>query len=228
MAFEQPKVYKDTNGDNLTVASGGTLTLAGTQTVSSGGALTAASGSTVTLAGTTVVTGTVTPVHAAGTAAGSGITASESGDAVNVTTITLASKAVTMTDATTNGCHGSTLLYTFAAEGVSILKAESNLTFTAGSGGIADGAALVYGVGSATIGTNNATITSTEGDVIPSTAATLTSGTVSNVKGCVSAPLTLNGQASAKSMYLNLAVPDADSSGNDTITVSGTVTIKWV
>ena len=31
----------------------------------------------------------------------------------------------------------------------------------------------------------------------------------------------------AKDAYLNVAVPDAGSTGNDTLTVSGTITLVW-
>jgi hypothetical protein len=243
MSLENTLVYRPQGGESLEVASGGsiniaaggTLTNAGSQSITgtleiesgavasieSGGKLDVESG------GTLSITGIVTPRHAAGTG-GAKVDVSESGDCFNVTTLTLSSDTITMTDAAAAGCHGTLDLYVFAAEVNTILVSLPNLTLTAGAGGIADGAALIYSIGTAAVGTDNATLTSTEADVVPSTAATLTSGTVANVKSANTAAVVLNGNAGAKTIRLNLAVPDADSSGNDTITVSGTVTLKWV
>jgi len=113
----------------------------------------------------------------AGTAAGTGVTAAEYGDAaVHKTVLTLANLAVTITDATTAGGHGAQKVYDFPQGLIEIVGATMDLTTAAGTGGIADTAALVASLGTATVGTDNATLTSTEADILPSTEGTLSDG----------------------------------------------------
>ncbi len=126
---------------------------------------------------------------------------------------------VTMTDATTAGCHGSHKFADFLAGLVGIIGAESNLAITAAAGISATGA-VVGSVGSAAVATDNATLTSTEADVIPSTACTLT-GSAGVMDGEMTAALFLNGTQTPADLYLNFAVPDAGASGNSVITVNG-------
>jgi hypothetical protein len=132
-----------------------------------------------------------------------------------------------MTDAGAAGCHGGTKIYDFPAGNVIILGATTDLAITAGSGGITDTASVVGSVGSAVAGTDNATLTTTEANIVPSTAATLTGG-VGACDGESTAAAILDGTATAVDAYLNFAVPDAGSSASDTLSVTGTVTIVWV
>jgi len=159
---------------------------------------------------------------------GSAVTVVENGNGtIHKTVLTLTALSVAMTDATTNGCHGTHKLYDFPAGAIQILGASMDLTTLAGAGGIADGAALVGGVGTAAVGTNNATLTSTEQDLLSSTAGTLTSGAGTLKKYSSLIATAYDGTATAIDAILNLAVPDADSSANDTVAVSGTITIIW-
>lgn len=101
----------------------------------------------------------------------------ESGEGyLRLTRIKFTNFALTITGLTTEGGHGSSLLVTMPEALVRLLGAEYNLTMTAGTGGISDTAALVWGVGSAAVGVNNATLLTTEADIIPSVAATLVGG----------------------------------------------------
>lgn len=160
---------------------------------------------------------------------GSAVSVAEAGSVVHKTVLTLADLSVTMTDAGAAGCHGSHKLYDFPEGNILILGGSCNLTTLAGAGGIADGAALVGAVGTAAVGTNNATLTTTEADIIPSIAGTLTSGAGALAGESTTALIAaFDGTATAKDAYLNLAVPDADSSASDTVAVSGTITIVWV
>lgn len=163
-----------------------------------------------------------------GAVAGTGVTGSEQGDtAAHKTVITLSSTEITMTDATTNGSHGTQKVYDFPAGAIQIMGASYDLTTTAGSGGIVDAAALVGSLGSAAVGTDNATLTGTEADLIASTSGTLSSGTGTLKNHGSIVTTAFDGTSTAMDAHLNLAVPDADSSSNDTITVSGTITIVW-
>lgn len=151
------------------------------------------------------------------------------GGMVHKTVFTLSSLSVTMTDHTTAGCHGSQQIYDWPEGLLTILGATTNLTTAKGSGGLATGAALVGSLGTVTTQTDNATLTTTEADIIPSTSGTFTSsaGTLKG-KSTTSQLVQFDGTATAKDLYLNLAVPDADSSADDTVTVSGTITVLWL
>ena len=169
-----------------------------------------------------------TSVGVGAKAGGSAVTVVETGDgAIHRTTLTLTSLSVTMTDATTNGCHGTVKLYDFPEGAIQILGGSMNLTTLAGSGGIADGAALVGGLGTSAIGTNNATLTSTEQDLLSSTAGTLTAGAGTLKKYSSLIATAYDGTATPVDAILNIAVPDADSSASDTVAVSGTIILIW-
>ena len=164
----------------------------------------------------------------AGSAAGTGVSASSSRGSVNVTTITIAALSVTITDATTAGAHGTQKIFDFPAGNILVMGAVGTLSFTAGAGGIADTAAVVASIGSAAVVTDNATLLTTEADIVPSTSATLSGGVNAAIDMASTAQLVKDGTSSAASANLNIAVPDAGSTANDTITVSGTVTITWL
>ena len=144
------------------------------------------------------------------------------------TTLQLSGAVVTMTDAAAAGCHGSVKLYDFPSCNLLFLGATCDLTVTAGTGGIADTAAVVAAIGTAAVSTADATLTTTEADLIPSTAATLTAGAgAAKGKTLTAGVVVFDGTSTAKDAYLNFAVPDAGSTGNDTLIVSGTVTLVW-
>lgn len=198
--MSQKGIYRKPGGEELVIAAGSQITVEeGGQVVYPGG----------------------------GTAAGTGVTASESSPAIHKTVLSLADLVVAMTDATTAGCHGSQKIYDFPDGNILILGAVTDLQIVAGAGGIGDTAAVVGSLGSAAVSTDNATLTSTEANIVPSTAATLSSG-AGNCDGESTSPATLDGTTSPASAYLNLAVPDAGSSANDTITVNGTITLNWI
>jgi hypothetical protein len=200
--MNQTKVYKDSGGDRLVVADGGNILLK--------------SGSTTT-----------TEDGIGAKAGGATVAASEQILHPHKTTLTLTSLSITMTDTGTNGCHGSQKVYDFPAGNIAILGAVTDLSVTAGAGGITNTASLVGSVGTAAVGTDNATLTSTEANIVPSTAGTLTDG-AGNVDGESTAIVIVDGTGTAADAYLNFAVPDAGASANDTLTVSGTITITWL
>lgn len=157
-----------------------------------------------------------------------GVTAVEKGHGfVHQTVFTLSSVLVTITDATTNGAHGGIQLYDFGGAIVTIIGASSDLTVTAGAGGIADAAVALCSAGSVVAANTNATLTSTEADFIPSTAATLSSG-AGTCDGDGAAVTVFNSTSTTTDLFWNFVVPDADSSASDTVTVSGTVTVTWI
>ncbi len=144
------------------------------------------------------------------------------------TTLKLSNQVITMTDATAAGCHGSIKLYDFPACNLLFLGATCDLAVTAGAGGITDTAAVVAAIGTVAVSTADATLTTTEADLIPSTAATLAAGAgAAKGKTLTTGVVVFDGTSTAKDAYLNFAVPDAGSTGNDTLIVSGTITLVW-
>lgn len=200
------KLYHDSNGDRLVVTDGGKIDLR--------------AGAIFENAGAETTTGIGAP-------AGTGVTAVHQVIIPQKTIISLAALAIAMTDAGAAGSHGSQKIFDFPAGNIAILGAVTDLQITAGAGGIGDTGAVVGSVGSVAVATDNATLTSTEANIVPSTAATLTDG-AGNCDGESTAVAILDGTATAVDAILNFAVPDAGSSANDTLTVTGTVTITWV
>lgn len=169
---------------------------------------------------------TINADGSAGTASLS-TTVSESPGTIK-TVLTLSGVSVAMTDAALAGSHGSLKLYDFPQCNLLFLGGTCDLSLTAGVGGITDTAAVVAAIGTTTVGTDNDTLTTTEADLIPSTAATLTAGVgAAEGKTVTAGVVVFDGTATAKDAWLNLAVPDAGSTANDTLTVTGTVTLVW-
>jgi len=171
-----------------------------------------------------VLIGDITPFNLA---QATGLTKQESDGLVRQTVITVSSLAIAMTDATTAGSHGHQKLGDFPAGNIVVLGAVTDLSVTGDGSAVASDASVVGSIGTVQTQTDNATLTTTEADIVASTAATLTSD-VGAMAGKTTALAVLDGTSSAKSAYLNFAIPDADSSGDGTLTVSGTITLIWV
>lgn len=158
-----------------------------------------------------------------GTPNGTGVTVKEGNGR---TIITLTNVAVATTDATTSGAGGGLKIYDFPEGLLDYRGAVANVTITAAAG-ITATAAVVAALGTAAAAAD-ATLTSTEADLLPSTATPLTAsaGTFAAVSTTSQSAL-LDGTATAKDLYLNFAIPDAGSTANSTITVNGTITVAW-
>jgi hypothetical protein len=161
------------------------------------------------------------------TVSGTGVTGSNAIVAPQTLTLTVDDLSVTMTDATTAGSHGSQKLVTFPAGNIHILGATTNLTIARVGTALAANSAVVGSLGSVTVATDNATLTSTEANIVPSTTSTLSSGS-GVTKGESTGAVTLDGTTSAVEVYLNFATPDAGSTGNDALLVNGTIVITYV
>lgn len=164
-----------------------------------------------------------------GAAYGTGVTVVETGNgAVHKTTFTFTETSIDMTDAGGGvGSQGSQRFYIFPAGVIQLLGASFNLTTARVGTAIAAGAELIGSVGSVAAGDGDDTLTSTEADMIASTAGTLTAGagTLKNHGSLVAAAF--DGHTTPLDAILNLVVPDADSTGNDAVLVSGTITLVW-
>jgi hypothetical protein len=156
--------------------------------------------------------------------AGTGVTAVEAAQNIKKTTLTV-SGDITMTDATTAGTHGSLKIYDFPVGVIKIHSVKTDVHLVSDAAGLDADAEVVAALGSATVSTDNATLTGTEADIVASTAATLT--TSEGDFDAISNGVTLDGRSSAADCYLNLAAPDADTDADDAVTISGTVVIEW-
>jgi hypothetical protein len=141
------------------------------------------------------------------------------------TRVKITALSVTMTDATTAGSHGTQQLYTFPAKQVCVVAASIDLSIARVSTGLSATAAIVAGVGSAAVATDNGALTTTEQDIVASTAATLSSGANTGVSG--RSPAGGATFAASTVARLNFAVPDAGTSANDALTVTGFVDLFW-
>ena len=140
------------------------------------------------------------------------------------TTITVPSQAVAITDHTTNGAQGSLELYDLPAKRCMVLAAQMDGTISRVGTNLTTTAAVVASVGTAVAGAGDATLTSTEANIIPSSAATLAAG--AGTLAALSSAVAL--LAASQKLYLNFAVPDAGSGGDDSLTVAATITVFWI
>lgn len=165
-----------------------------------------------------------------GTVSGTGVAVSEAcalANTYHLSTFTLTAVSIATTDATTNGSHGALKIYTFPLGKIQIDGCKLNVTTTAGSGGITDTAALVGGLGTVTNDTSNATLTSTEQDLVGSIAGTLAGG-LGLLQGSGSLIATgFDGTSTAEDVWINISVPDAGSTSSDTVTLTGSATCLW-
>lgn len=166
---------------------------------------------------------------AAGEAAGTGVSASESSQAIHKTVITLEDLVIATADADTAGAHGSQKIYDFPEGHILIHGAHFDLDVesTGASDGIADTATYEIGIGSAAVATDNAALTTTEDNIVNGATGDLAGGaaSISNVNG---SGLALDGSATAADAILNVAIAADDHGANaGELTINGTVTILW-
>ena len=136
------------------------------------------------------------------------------------TVLTLTAVPITITDNGSNG-SGGIKIYDFPACHFAAITTQANCTVAYGS--VTD-ANVIASIGSV-VAAADGTLTSTEANFVPSTAAATTSG-AGTFNGESTAVLTLNGTSTAVDMYLNLAT-STDPSTNNSATVSGTITLIW-
>lgn len=160
---------------------------------------------------------------------GASVEASHRAGRVWSTTFTVAADVITITDADTAGAHGSLELGTFPAGAVRFLGATTNVAITAATGIGATGA-VVCAVGTTATATDNATLTTTEANIIPSTSVTLVAsvGTFRGESTGTEGATTIDGTTTAAKLHLNFAVSAADATANSSLTCTGTVTVTWV
>lgn len=159
---------------------------------------------------------------------GTGLTAVQGAGVVQTVTITVpAATTVSMVDATTAGSHGSKKVFTFPAGNIQVLGATTDLAIARVGTNLTATSDVVGALGTVVTANTDATLTSTEANIVPSTVATLAAG-VGAFDGQSTASVTLDGTATAVDVYMNFATPDAGSIGNDSLTVSGQIVISFI
>lgn len=162
-------------------------------------------------------------------AAVAGLSVKEYGESIGLrqTQLTFTNVKQVFTDATGNIYYGGTKVYTFPTSSLLILGTVTSLAIARVGALLPATASVVGSIGTATAAAD-ATLTSTEADIVASTAATLTSG-AGTMYNAPSATLSIaaSTSATAKDVYLNWAA-SATSGGTDALTINGTVTITWV
>jgi hypothetical protein len=161
-----------------------------------------------------------------GTVSGTGVTASQKVVAPQYATFTFANTSVTTTDNTTAGAQGSVKFFTFPAGNIVIHGATTDLTIARVGTNITATAAVVGSVGTVAASNADSSLTSTEANVVPSTTSTLTAG-AGVTKGESTAAVTIDGTSTNGELYLNFAIPDAGSAGNDALLVNGKIVVMF-
>lgn len=162
-------------------------------------------------------------------AGGATVTVAEA-SGMNRTVITLASTVFALADQAGVVAYSGKKIYDFPEAQIVIFGASASLTLTKSSAGVNADFDGDFSVGTATA-SNNASLSSTEANIIASTATpqAVAGATTAKAVGITSA-LYLDGSASAADMYLNFLVDDADQDVTGTpanLVVSGTVTVLW-
>lgn len=169
------------------------------------------------------------PVQAndVGSSPAASITAEEYGSvgsSVRITKLTFTNVTFTLTRTSGTIASGGVQCYDFPKGGISFVGAAAKLTYSiAGSGSYAN---LVSSVGTTVAGTDNATLTTTEANVIASTATASTSGAAS-FTGAMTALAAVNGTGTAADLYLNAATSDEVTSSR-VVTVNGWLIVHWI
>ncbi len=168
-----------------------------------------------------------------GAAAGTGVTATETGFGRHKTTVlTLVNTPVPLTDEAGVVAYGGLKLYDFPQGYVYIQSAVSDLAITKSSAGVNADWDGDIGFGTTTAGNNNA-LAVTEQDIIPTTATpqAVAGATTGDAVSTATEHAILDGTTTAVDLFVNLLVDDADHNVGATacnLILNGTVTINWI
>lgn len=168
-------------------------------------------------------------LHATGgDVAGTGVSATNT-SGFTKTVLTLKDTPVVLADNAGVVAYGGLKIFDFPQGSVVIQGATANLVVTKSSAGVTATWNGDFSVGTVTAA-NDATLSSTEANIIPSTATPAAVAGVTSAKGRSTAALLLDGTATAVDAYINFLVDDADHDITTTpcnLILNGTVTILW-
>ena len=180
-----------------------------------------------------LLVGTLITTSGTGDVAGTGNTAIEYASGVHQTVVTLTDTAIVMADEAGVVGWGRMKIYEFPEGAVMVLSAVADIVLTKSSAGINDDWDGDFAVGTATVA-NDATLSSTEANIIPSTATAQAVAGVTAADGqstVTEVPLIIDGTTTAGDVWLNFVVDDADHDITGTacnIICNGTMTLTWI
>lgn len=160
---------------------------------------------------------------------GAGFTATEYGDgSFHKTVLKCTAKSISTDDVAGSGANAHCTLYTFPKGAIVISGAFVNMSCSRVATGIAANADGDVAIGTVIADTTGTPLSSTEVDIMPNTAiAQLVTG-AGVIHGQKAAASYHDGTTTAKTAYLNILFDDADSSADDHLLVTGTVTLYWI
>jgi hypothetical protein len=161
-----------------------------------------------------------------------GLTVTEEGAGpIHKTVLTFDDVAFALVDEAGVVAYKGTKVYDMPAGNILVLGATADLALTKSSAGVNADWDGDFGVGTVTA-SNNSTLSSTEQNIIPTTATPQAVAGATTAKGINAAAIApLDGTATAIDIYLNFLVDDADHDVTSTpcnLVVNGTLTIHWI
>lgn len=136
--------------------------------------------------------------------------------------LTITNIPLTTADNGASGTNGYVQLLDFPAGLVNILGCVTDIDFT-----VSNSDANWLGSIGTVQAAADATLSSTEANIVPSTAADATSGTGTFNAVNTTAAILLDGTSTAVDVYLN-AASSTNPSGAPTVTASGTITLTYI
>jgi len=151
---------------------------------------------------------------------------------IHKTVITAAALPMALADVADTVAYVGTKLYDFPAGAIMIVGATADLELALSSAGVNADWDGDFGVGTVTA-SNNATLATTEQNIIPTTATPQASESETTATGQSTATenAVVDGTTTALDMYLNFLVDDADQDVTTTacnLLVTGTITVYWI
>jgi hypothetical protein len=147
------------------------------------------------------------------------------------TTFRFTNVAFALTDVAGVVAFSGKKIYDWPEGWIKVVCAVADLALTKSAAGVNATWNGDFGLGTVTA-SNNATLSSTEQDIIPTTATPAAVAGVSSAKGANAADIApLDGHTTAKDLFLNFLVDDADQDVTTTPTnliVNGTVVVHWL
>lgn len=173
----------------------------------------------------------INPVVGAGAKNGTGITVEEFGGVVaRRSKFTFVNHAIALTDEAGVVAYAGQKIYDMPAGVINILGATANLALTKSSAGVNLDWDGDFGLGSVTA-SNNATLATTEQNIIPTTATPQAVAGATTAKGGATSSLILDGSTTAVDIFLNFLVDDTDHNVSGTacnLIVNGELNLYWI
>lgn len=164
-----------------------------------------------------------------GAAGANGAYASNGTSRINRTVISLAALAIALADNAGVVAYGGKKIMDFPEGQIRVNSVVADLAVTKSSAGVNADFDGDFALGTATAN-NTATLTGTEADVLASTATPQAVAGATTAIGANVTPAVFDGSTTAKDLYLNFVVDDADHNVTGTacnLVVTGTVTVLW-